>query len=152
MGDDDLIPRMRTCATYIEKVVDEKTSPEVMLHVVRDAMLLLGEGADHIEREHRDRMKQYEAGHIERLRQLQKSVEAQLQTPPCSIEPQPKTLGHAFEAAWVAPGEILTKHSPGRGCPKCGSHAQKKVFREGFTMMLRCPVCDHSWPMAGKNL
>jgi hypothetical protein len=54
-------------------------------------------------------------------------------------------------ATWTAAGDTLpgsartAPRSP-RACPQCDSRTQKKVFRQGRTLMLACPVCAKEWP------
>jgi hypothetical protein len=56
--------------------------------------------------------------------------------------------GRPIEDIYQDPGvppNIVRGPRPNRVCPQCDSRAHKRVYREGNTMFLACPVCGAAW-------
>jgi hypothetical protein len=118
----DLTDRMRTCAAAI--LAGEPTTGWVSL-VMHDAADLLIEASNAL------------GAAPAPLGEPMEII------PPVVTKPKPP----AVEGAWIAIGDTLpvARLRPLRACPKCDSHAAKRVRRDGNHLMLVCPVCAETW-------
>ena len=133
----ELTDQMRTCASYVLSCLPAGGDPDaprsmISLRVARDAVDLL----------------------IEASNRLLSSVHAT--TPPTADKPadkpadkladKPAALAQAGDATWLGPHDTLPQPRSPKACPQCDSRTHKKVFRQGRTLMLACPVCAKEWP------
>ena len=125
----ELTDRMRTCAAYIldRKTQGDQWAAEI---VALDAVDLLVEASNQLQVH------------------LPVEPEAQLMEilQPQAISAPPPPPAEAPDATWVGAGDTLPAPRSPRACPQCDSRAHKKVFRQGRTLMLACPVCAKEWP------
>jgi hypothetical protein len=120
-----LIARMLTCALYVQQRDDPDQS-------TRDAGMLLIEAAAVLEK----------LSPAAPLAAEGPSVGGQgpLDEPMAIIEPLPQS--NTFRDPGVRDAPTLRGS---KVCPKCGSHATKKVERTDAGLMLHCPVCSARW-------
>ena len=127
----DLTDRMRTCAAYIASRPNDAPMPTE--HLLDDAADLLIEASNGID-----------------------AIPPPLGEPMAIIPPVATTTvtkktdwSLDTQGTWIAPGGALPTAQPGarspRACPKCDSHAAKRVRREGTKLMLVCPACSATW-------
>ena len=131
----ELTDRMRTCAAYILQR-EARGDPWAAEIVALDAADLL-----------------VEASNLLAERQPEPEPEPEIVPEQFALEPFvfPPSETAQPSATWTAPHDTLpgaTRSAPRspRACPQCDSRTQKKVFRQGRRLMLRCPVCAKEWP------
>jgi hypothetical protein len=115
----ELTDRMRTCAAYIlqRKTEGDQWAAEI---VALDAVDLL-----------------VEASNLLSLGSPMEILERAVDAHVTSIRDP---------ATWVGPHDTLPGPRSPKACPQCDSRTHKKVFRQGRTLMLACPVCAKEWP------
>ena len=124
----ELTDRMRTCAAHILARA-AKPDPWAGELVALDAADLLVEASNIIV------AAEPQPGPMALLEPV-----AAAPPPPPLVEPGPSI------ATWTGPHDTLPGPRPPRACPQCDSRTHKKVFRQGRTLMLACPVCAKEWP------
>jgi len=127
----ELTDRMRTCAAHILARA-AKPDPWAGELVALDAADLLVEASNLLVE------KQPEPA--------PEAVPEQLALEPFVFPPAPAGQAAQPSATWTAPHDTLPGPRPPRACPQCDSRTHKKVFRQGRTLMLACPVCAKEWP------